>query len=102
MAKYGDSAKQSGESYVGIGLNLIIEKDFPGAIAVLKRNAEAYPQYPPNYAWLADANEKNGDVNLALANYREALPSSEQMAFGREDEYRTNITRLAKIAGEER
>lgn len=66
MDKYGKAAKQSGENYVTLALGLMKEKNYDEAITVFKRNVEAYPLYPPNHAWLADAYEQNQDYAKAL------------------------------------
>lgn len=96
VAKYGDAAKQSGETYITLGLALMEEENYEGAITVLTRNAEAYPIFPPNYAWLAQAYEGNGQHAEALESYQEALRRSSAIHYGQEDAYRSEIERLQR------
>lgn len=97
MNKYGNAAKQSGESYITLGLGLLKEKKYEEAITVFKRNVEAYPVFPPNYAWLADAYEQNGDHARALENYRLALEKSLAINYGQEENYTAHIERLKRL-----
>ena len=99
MAKYGRAAKQSGENYITLGLQLMKEKKFAAAITVFKRNTEAYPIFPPNYAWLADAYEQNQAQRAALAAYQQALARSIKIDYGQEENYRSHIERLKAILG---
>ena len=98
--KYGTAAAQSGESYVTLALNLMQEARYAEAVTVFKRNAEVYDQYPLSFRWLAEAHEKNGNLQAALQQYETALALSETVKVGEEDEYRANIKRLkALLAG---
>ena len=98
MATYGEDAKQSEGNYVTLGLELIEEGNYEGAITVLKRNTQAYPIYPANFAWLADAYEKNEEYTMAIETYSSALTKSKAINFGQEQNYIENIERLSKIA----
>lgn len=100
METYGEAAKQSEENYVNLGLKLMREENYEGAIAVFKRNSEAYPIYPPNFAWLADAYEKKADFSLALETYSLALEKSKAISFGQEQSYIENIDRLSKVVAD--
>jgi len=73
------------------------EKNYDGAITVLKRNVEAYPVYPPNYAWLADAYEQNKDYAKALQTYQQALERSVNINYGQEENYTSHIDRLKRL-----
>ena len=97
METYGEAAKQSEENYVTLGLKLVEEGNHEGAITVFKRNTEAYPIYPPNFAWLADAYENNSDYSMALETYSLALDKSKAINYGQEQNYIENIERLSKI-----
>jgi tetratricopeptide (TPR) repeat protein len=96
VERFGSAAKQSGETYVTLGLKLMKEENHAGAITVLERNAEAYPIFPPNYAWLAQAYEGNGQPAKALESYREALRRSRAINYGEGQEYTSQIERLQR------
>lgn len=98
METYGESAKQSEGNYVTLGLKLVEQGNYEGAITVLKRNTEAYPIYPANFAWLADAYEKNADYDKAIEAYSLALEKSKAINFGQEQNYIENIERLSKLS----
>jgi CubicO group peptidase (beta-lactamase class C family) len=57
---------QIGYQLLGLGRN-------SDAIAILKLNAEEYPKSANVYDSLAEAYEKDGQKQLAIANYRKAL-----------------------------
>lgn len=95
MEKYGTAAAQSGESYVTLGLQLMEQKRYRDAVTVLQRDAEVYDHYPPSFRWLAEAQEKSGDLEAALESYERALALSERIGQGESD--RANITRLKAL-----
>ncbi|HDZ08956.1 alpha/beta hydrolase-fold protein [Pseudohongiella sp.] len=97
METYGEFAKQSEGDYVTLGLKLVEEGNYEGAITVFKRNTEAYPIYPANFAWLADAYEKHADYDKAIEAYSLALTKSKAINFGQEKNYMHNIERLSKL-----
>jgi predicted alpha/beta superfamily hydrolase len=97
--KYGSATKQSGEIYVPLGFELVEKGKFKEAVAVFERNAEAYSEYPPSFAWLADAQLKTGDNAGALVNYKKALEVSSRISFGQEDAYRAKIEALKESKG---
>lgn len=99
VEKYGTGARQSNETYVTLGLKLMEEEDYAGAVTVFERNAEAYPIFPPNYAWLADAYEANGQLSEALDRYRQALRRSQAIHYGQEEAYSEQIERLESRVG---
>jgi tetratricopeptide (TPR) repeat protein len=55
------------------GYQLMSVRRFKEAIAVLKLNAEAYPESANVYDSLAEAYLSNGDKDLAVVYYRKAL-----------------------------
>lgn len=95
-AKYGASARQTQDLYVPLGLHLMKIGDDDGAIAVLRRNAQAYAgnRYPQNNAWLASAYEKAGRTSEALAEYRRAYRLAVATGYGEADRYRRKIRQL--------
>jgi tetratricopeptide (TPR) repeat protein len=97
---YGEAAKQSEENYVTLGLGLMSDENYQGAITVFNRNIEAYPVYPRNYAWLADAYEHNLNYSKALGFYIQALEKSEEINFGQEENYAAQIERLKALIEE--
>lgn len=102
VKKYGKAARESEQTYVTLGLELMKEKNYEGAVTVLERNVEAYPVYPPNYAWLAQAYEGDGQLEKALATYREALKRSRAIHYGQEEEYESQIERLEGLISNDR
>jgi predicted alpha/beta superfamily hydrolase len=93
--KYGTAAAQTGESYVTLGLQLMKDQRYRDAVTVLQRDAEVYDSYPPSFRWLAEAQEKSGDLEAALKSYERALALSDENGQGDVD--RANITRLKAL-----
>ena len=96
-AKYGSAAAQTSESYVNLGLALMQQQRYAAAVTVFERNAEVYDTYPPSFRWLAEAQEKDGDLTAALESYETALARSATVKVGEEDAYRANIKRLKAL-----
>jgi len=96
-AKYGTAAAGSSESYVNLALGLMKEERYAEAVTVFNRNAEVYDTYPPSFRWLAEAQEKNGDLRAALESYETALARSRKVKVGEEGVYRENIKRLKTL-----
>ncbi len=94
--KYGASARQTQDLYVPLGLHLLKIGNVDGAIAVLRRNAQAYAgnRYPQNHAWLASAYEAAGRKADALAEYRRAYRLALGTGYGTADAYRRKILAL--------
>lgn len=99
-AKYGTAAAQSSESYVNLGLALMREERFADAVTVFERNADVYDAFPPSFRWLAEAQEKNGDLRAALDSYEAALARAVTVKVGEDDTYRANIERLKARLGQ--
>lgn len=95
--KYGSAARQSQEIYVTTGFALLEKSDFDGAVAVFKRNEEAYAahRYPRNNAWLANAYEKAGANGKALAEYQKAYDLAVETGYGDKDMYQQKISELS-------
>lgn len=94
MNKYGKEAKQSGESYVKLAMQLTKEKNYTGAVTVFKRNVKAFSGYPKSYEWLGDAYEKNQNYAQAIESYQKAHDISLEINFGQEKEYKSKIKKL--------
>ncbi len=79
-----------------LAMKLMKEKNYKGAITVFKRNAQAYDtnNFPPNYAWLAEAYEKNGNPEKALEAYQKAYDLSVQTGYGEKQKYHSRIEQL--------
>ena len=97
--KYGESARQTQEVYVRLAMRLIKQKNYNGAITVLQRNAQAYEanKYPQNYVWLAEAFEKNEDLEGAIRNYKKAYKLSLNTGYGEMEKYRLKIEELKTV-----
>ncbi len=57
----------------GVGSLMLLRKDAPAAIKVLKMNTELYPQSSGAYGLLGDAYLSTGATDLAIANYERAV-----------------------------
>ncbi|HKO95760.1 MAG TPA: serine hydrolase [Pyrinomonadaceae bacterium] len=66
----------------GIGYTLMSQKKLPEAIAILKLNAELYPQSANVYDSLGEAYMTIGDKELAIANYKKSLELNPKNANG--------------------
>ncbi|MBC3764529.1 alpha/beta hydrolase-fold protein [Neptunicella marina] len=72
LNKYGETAIQTAENYVGLGNYLQKKGDYAGAVAVFKINAQAYPGFAPNNSRLANAYVLAGDTDNARKEYKRA------------------------------
>lgn len=72
-AKYGLEAKQTGESYMRLAFHLMEQNEEEAALAVLRRNADAYSKWHMNYNHIGQLQEKMGDMKGAIDSYRAAL-----------------------------
>lgn len=90
---YGKAIKQTGESYVNLAVYLTEQKNFAGAITVLKRNSEQYPNYDVNFARLAEAYQRNNQPNQAIKAYQKAykLASASNKGTGGAGKYLNSI-----------
>ncbi len=95
--KYGTSARQSQEVYVSIGFALLEHGDPDGAVAIFKRNAQAYEtnHYYRNHEWLANAYEKAGNTAEALNEYQRALELAIETGAAEQESYRQKIKALS-------
>lgn len=71
-AKYGSTAVQTSETYVGLANYLLENRNFNGAVTVFTINAELNPEYAPYRDWLANAYVLAGDVGNAKKVYQKA------------------------------
>ncbi|MBN2639502.1 MAG: hypothetical protein JXR65_10515 [Bacteroidales bacterium] len=96
MSKYGKSAKQSAEFYVGLASGLREEKRYSEAITVLKRSVEAYPFDVGLMNYLANTYEMNKNIEAAVSIYRKAIETSKKYNYNREEEFEKQVKRLLK------
>jgi tetratricopeptide (TPR) repeat protein len=57
----------------GLGYNLLGDRKYADAIAILRMNTEDFPNSANTYDSLAEALDKSGDIKLAAAMYAKAL-----------------------------
>ena len=97
MNKYGQSAKQSAESYLNLAFALNDQERYSETITVLKRSVEAYSFDVGLMNFLAQTYEKNKDVDSAIATYKKAIETSKKYNYNREEEFENQIKRLVEI-----
>ncbi len=95
MAKYGNTAKQSAESYVSLAFNLREKNKFSEAITVLKRSVEAYPSDVGLMNLLGNTYEMDNKMEDAVSVYRQAIETSMKYKYSREEEFKNHIKRLS-------
>ncbi len=95
IAKYGDSAKRTGEAYYNLGA-AIYKTNLPGAIRVFKRSVEVYPYDINLITTLARLQEKNKATAQAIKTYKIAIEVSKRYNLGKEEEFQKEINRLNK------
>ena len=61
------------QRFNNVGYRLIMQKDYPKAIAILQLNTELYPASWNTYDSLAEAYMGSGDKEKAVALYRKSL-----------------------------
>lgn len=96
MHKYGKSAKQSAEFYVGLASGLREEKRYSEAISVLKRSVEAYPFDVGLMNYLANTYEMIKNIDAAVSTYKKAIETSKKYNYNREEAFEKQIQRLLK------
>lgn len=69
---FGSSVSQTGELFMELAQFLITSKRYQDAITVLDANIEAYPDYPPNYEWLANVYALNDQPDMAIKLFKQA------------------------------
>ncbi|MFK5982900.1 MAG: alpha/beta hydrolase-fold protein [Flavobacteriaceae bacterium] len=94
MSKYGNSAKQSAESYVSLAFTLREKERFSEAITVLKRSVEAYPFDVGLMNLLANTYELDSKIEGAISVYKQAIETSKKHNYKREEEFKNHIKRL--------
>jgi len=96
MYKYGKSAKQAAEAYVGLALSLREKEKYQEAITVLERSVEAYPFDVGLMNLLANTLELNKKIEEAILVYKQAIETSKKYNYKREKEFENQIKRLTK------
>ncbi|RAI92101.1 alpha/beta hydrolase-fold protein [Algoriphagus yeomjeoni] len=92
--KYGSKAKRTANEYVNMAMQEIERKNEEGAITVLKRATQAYPNYLGILTFLAKTYESVGQVYLAIETYRKGIELSQQYKLGLENDFSQQIDRL--------
>jgi len=95
IAKYGENAKRTAESYYDLGAS-IYKENLPGAITVFKRSVDVYPFDINLITTLARLYEKNGEIANAIDTYKFAIGVSKKHNYGFEESYQNEIDRLRK------
>ncbi|WP_321345204.1 alpha/beta hydrolase-fold protein [uncultured Draconibacterium sp.] len=93
IAKYGASAKRTGESYYNLGA-AIYQRNIAGAITVFKRSVEVYPNDINLITTLAQLYESNSEIVNAINTYEYAIEVSGKNKYGKEESYQKEIDRL--------
>ena len=61
------------QRFNGVGYRLLMQKDYPKAIAIFQLNTELYPASANTYDSLAEAYMGSGDKEKAIALYRKSM-----------------------------
>lgn len=94
MTKYGRAAKQSAEAYVHLAFHLRGMERFQEAATVLKRSVEAYSFDVGLMNLLGDTYEQANNKEDAVLVYKQAIKTSLENNYGREEEFENHIKRL--------
>lgn len=94
MSTYGSQAKQSAEMYVYIANFLSSNKNYKGAITVLKRSVEAYDYDLYLKISLAKAYENNQQIDEAIEVLKDGIETSKKYQFSQEERFQKEIERL--------
>ena len=81
-----------------MGYGLMFQKKMDEAIAVFKANIERYPESANVYDSLAEAYEKSGQIELALANYEKAAALGKRNGDANTAIYQANFERASELA----
>jgi tetratricopeptide (TPR) repeat protein len=92
--KYGSNARRPANEYLNLALEEIEKKNEKGAITILKRATQAYPNYLGLLIFLARTYEKLGQIELAIDTYRKGIEISKQYKLGQEEDFTQQIERL--------
>lgn len=92
--KYGSKARRPANEYLNLALEEIEKKNEKGAITILKRATQAYPNYLGLLTFLARIYEKLGQIELAIDTYRKGIVISKHYKLGQEDDFTEQIERL--------
>lgn len=92
--KYGAEAKRPANEYMHLAMQEIEKKNEKGAISVLIRATETYPNYLGILTFLAKTYESVGKTNLAIETYKKGIDLSKQYKLGMENDFTQQIERL--------
>jgi len=94
LTKYGETARRPVEGYLALYSQLVGEGNDRGAITVLTRASQAYPQYPMLLNNLAQLYEKTNQIEAAIGAYQRGVEVSKELKLGMEEGYQREIVRL--------
>ncbi|TJY36969.1 alpha/beta hydrolase-fold protein [Pontimicrobium aquaticum] len=97
--KYGKNTRRPAEDYLEVYAKFLEEENNLGAITVLKRASEAYPEYPMILNSLAQLYEKTDQIDEAIEAYESGIEISKKFKLGQEEGYRKEIDRLKSNKG---
>lgn len=96
MQKFGENARRPAGDYVDLVTKLLDKENNLGAISVLKRAAEVYPNYIGLLNFLAQLYEKSGQNKKAIEAYVLGVEVSKKYKLGQEEGFLKEIERLKK------
>lgn len=96
MDKYGVKTRRPAGVYVDLVSGLLKNGNTLGAITVLKRASETYPNYIGLFTYLAKLYEKTDQKNKAIETYLQGVEISKKYKLGQEEDLQKEIDRLRK------
>ncbi|MBO0331841.1 alpha/beta hydrolase-fold protein [[Muricauda] lutisoli] len=94
--KYGKNVRRPAKEYVDLVMLQVEKENLPGAITILKRATEAYPNYIGLFTYLAQLYEQTNQISEAIATYTEGIEVSKKYKLGHEEDFNMEIKRLKK------
>ncbi|WP_148232038.1 alpha/beta hydrolase-fold protein [Maribacter sp. HTCC2170] len=92
--KYGKNVRRPASDYFDIITKLLNDQNDLGAITVLKRASEAYPNYAILSNNLGQLYEKTNQIDKAIEAYESAIIISKKLKLGQEVGYQKEIDRM--------
>lgn len=94
--KYGKNVRRPAKEYIDLVMLQVEKENLPGAITILKRAIEAYPNYIGLITYLAQLYEQTNQISEAIATYTEGIEVSKKYKLGQEEDFNMEIKRLKK------